>query len=222
MAEVVSEAPACAMPDGLPHGKDALRAEMKRRRAVLVPAARAAASREIAEAVCALDAWRRAELVLTYLACGTEADTRPLIERAWEAGKTVALPRCTGPRTLRWYVVENLSGLVRGPHGVWEPAPSAARAIAPPARSLAGGARAAGQPPAGPIRGASACALVPGLAFDAQGLRLGYGGGYYDAFLEAFAGTSLGVGFACQRVPSLKALGACEAHDRRVSLVVLR
>lgn len=43
-------------------------------------------------------------------------------------------------------------------------------------------------------------ALVPGLAFDREGFRLGYGGGFYDTFLPAFPGASIGLIRACQLV----------------------
>lgn len=102
---------------------------------------------------------------------------------------------------MRWYPVTSLTGLARGPFGVLEPAED-------PARELDLSGRA------------DALAVVPGLAFDARGFRLGYGGGYYDAFLASFRGTSVGLCREAQLVESLRALGAVDAHDVPVGLVV--
>lgn len=58
--------------------------------------------------------------------------------------------------------------------------------------------------------------LIPGLAFDRQGYRLGRGKGFYDRCLQGWAGMKVGVGFEMQRVDSLP----CEAHDQKVDFVV--
>ena len=61
-------------------------------------------------------------------------------------------------------------------------------------------------------------ALVPGLAFDREGFRLGYGGGFYDTFLPAFPGTSIGLIRACQLVDRLSVR---DIHDAPVNIVAL-
>lgn len=61
-------------------------------------------------------------------------------------------------------------------------------------------------------------ALVPGLAFDREGFRLGYGGGFYDAFLPDFPGASIGLARACQLVDRL---AVRDAHDVPVGLVCI-
>ena len=63
-----------------------------------------------------------------------------------------------------------------------------------------------------------ALALVPGLAFDAAGFRLGYGGGFYDTFLPNFPGTSIGLIRACQLV---ERLAVRDVHDAPVNIVAL-
>ena len=62
--------------------------------------------------------------------------------------------------------------------------------------------------------------IVPALAIDMQGFRLGYGGGYYDAFLADFPGVSIGLCREAQVVESLAALGARERYDIPVDLVI--
>ena len=61
-------------------------------------------------------------------------------------------------------------------------------------------------------------ALVPGLAFDREGFRLGYGGGFYDTFLPAFPGASIGLIRACQLV---ERLAVRDVHDAPVNIVAL-
>ena len=66
-------------------------------------------------------------------------------------------------------------------------------------------------PPTSPV-------LVPGLAFDREGFRLGYGGGFYDTFLPNFPGTSIGLIRACQLV---ERLAVRDVHDAPVNIVAL-
>ncbi len=61
-------------------------------------------------------------------------------------------------------------------------------------------------------------ALVPGLAFDAKGYRIGYGGGYYDAFLATFGGVSLGL---CRRAFYVSEIPFLEAYDKPVTRVIV-
>ena len=184
--------------------KDALRAECKAWRRNLDAAARERIDRAIAANVAALDAWRGAHTVLAYLSFGCEVDTRALIEQAWHEGKTVALPRCAA-RTcaMEWHRVTSFADLERSPLGVDEPPRNPATLI-----------DAAALDPKRTV------ALVPGLAFDGCGFRLGYGGGFYDAFLAQSNCTSIGLCRAGQLRESLAALGVVDGHDEPVSIVV--
>lgn len=146
--------------------------------------------------------WKAAPLVLTYLSCGSEVDTRQIIEEAWAQGKRVALPRCV-PATheLAWVEVTSFEGLVAGAHGIKEPVADA------PTLNL-------GELPD------TTLALVPGLLFDASCQRLGYGGGYYDRFLPTFGGFAVGLCRSGQFVESLETLGLVESHDVAVDKVI--
>ncbi len=184
--------------------KHALRKQLKDRRAALSTEERRHVDALIADCVCGLEVFARADILLSYLSFGSEVDTRAIIERAWAAGKTVALPRCVTrapeqPR-MEWLQVDSFDGLARGPLGVLEPSPAIHKRL--DLNSLT----------------ASSLALVPALAFDIDGYRLGYGGGFYDAFLAQFPGASAGL---CRETFLLESLGdALEPHDQPVSLVI--
>ena len=107
---------------------------------------------------------------------------------------------------MEWFVVDSLEGLVRGEHGVLEP-------VRDPARMV--------EPACGP-RGIASdqLAIVPGLAFDQQGFRLGYGGGFYDTFLSRFAGIAAGLCREALAVGDLAAAGVLDAHDQACDLVL--
>lgn len=188
------------MPMDATTGKALMRAQFKAVREGLIPGERGAIDEAIARNVAALPEFAAADAVFTYLSFGAEVDTRGLIQRAWEAGKTVCLPRVVpGTREMRWYAVESLDRLVRSSFGVEEPPDDPSREVRP-----ADFAR--------PV------ALVPGLAFDREGFRLGYGGGFYDTFLPNFPGTSIGLIRACQLV---ERLAVRDVHDAPVNIVAL-
>ena len=113
-----------------------------------------------------------APLVLAYVSFGAEVDTRALVTRLLSAGRRVAVPRCNeAERTMDFCEISGLDELSPGAHGILEPA---AEAPALGVAELAG----------------SVC-LVPGLVFDADGYRVGYGGGYYDRFLAFYPGDKI-------------------------------
>jgi 5-formyltetrahydrofolate cyclo-ligase len=95
----------------------------------------------------------------------SEVDTAPFIEQAWSQGITVLVPRCIpSTREMELYQFTGWDELQPGAYGIMEPSPGKARLWTE-----------------GVLPGA---VLVPGLAFDRQGGRLGYGGGYYDRYYE--------------------------------------
>lgn len=111
-----------------------------------------------------------------------EVDTRPFLDAARSTDKAILLPRIVDDN-LEFALSTEGDRLVRGPYGVLEPGPEAA------ARSIA----------------REAIILVPGIAFDVRGGRLGRGAGYYDRALAGlrrdFEPTAIiGLGFALQLV----------------------
>jgi 5-formyltetrahydrofolate cyclo-ligase len=143
--------------------KRTLRESLIAARDALPAAMRARASRSIADRIAALPAWRAARFVLLTLPFRSEWDARLAVRDALADGKTVAVPRVDAPaRMLHALVIEDLERDVEpGYRGI--PEPRADR-------------------PAIPLDRID-WVLVPGIAFDPAGKRLGYGGGYYDRLL---------------------------------------
>lgn len=189
-----------AAPTGpaLREAKRAMRASVVGLRDALPLAERAAGSIAIAARVLALPAFAAAPTILLTLPFRSEWDTRLVAQAALDAGKTVAVPRVDPEaRVLVLHRVDALeSGVVAGHRGIPEPRPDA-----PVVRPEA-----------------VAFALVPGVAFDATGSRLGYGGGYYDRLLPLMPGDvpRIAGAFDVQIVDAVPAAG----HDLAVDLVV--
>lgn len=160
---------AVASSQGSDAGKTALRAEYVRIRTKISPALRATTDARILQRLVELPTWREARLVLTYVSFGSEVDTHGLMQAAWSAGKQVAVPRCRRSHSLDFYVISSEDDLEPGLRGLMEPSPDCGRPLTPP--QMVG----------------SLC-IVPGLVFDADGYRIGYGGGYYDRFLAFYPG----------------------------------
>ena len=133
-------------------------------------------------------------MVFAYHSVGREVATAAILSAAQRLGKQVALPRCEKPGEMTFYLVKGEQDLTAGKYGIPEPAAHCAVAVATE-RSLC---------------------LVPGLAFDRRGYRIGYGGGYYDRFLASFPGASVGLvrqSFLCADLPK-------EPFDQAVDAVV--
>lgn len=163
---------------------------------------RAGLDAAIEASLCALPEFEATEVLLAYLDFGPEVRTRGIIQRAWNADKTVALPWCVpGTHEMRWFKIEGFDDLVRSSLGVEEPVPDDEN------EQLLG-------------TGERMMALVPGLTFDAAGYRLGYGGGFYDTFLAKFDGVSVGLCREAQFSEDLVAEGIIDAHDLPAQLVV--
>ena len=175
--------------------KAALRAAMLARRDALAPEVLRAGSAAIAMHLQRLAAWQSARCISSYLAIGSEVRTQELIEHALARGVTVALPRThKTERRLTLHRVDDLHSLQRGRFGLLEP-PATAPEIDPAEIELF---------------------VVPGVAFDARGNRLGYGAGYYDHLLAASQGRRVALAFSEQLALHVPA----DAHDCPVELLV--
>ncbi|HEY1327308.1 MAG TPA: 5-formyltetrahydrofolate cyclo-ligase [Casimicrobiaceae bacterium] len=158
-----------AAPTGpaLREAKRAMRAAIVSQRDAMPREERAAASQAIAARVTALPAFAAASSVLVTLPFRSEWDSALVALTALAAGKKVIVPRVdVAARVLTLHAVESLErAIAPGYRGIPEP-----RADTPAA-----------------LADEIALALVPGVAFDAEGRRLGYGGGYYDRLLPLLA-----------------------------------
>jgi len=147
--------------------KEALRKQALKRRDALPEEEREEKSRRIAEAVSKLPEFRAAHTVLLFASYSSEVDTWPLICQALDAGKTVALPRVEEDGwTLSIRRVRDLGkDLQLSRWGIMEPEEHCQLIELDKLDFV----------------------LVPGVAFDEQGRRLGYGGGFYDNLLRSLA-----------------------------------
>lgn len=177
-------------------GKSELRALMRQKRREVPPERR----KSVSEALCS-KLLARADIssaissgaaIAVYLATPDELDLGLFISAALDRGARLAAPRWNG-ETYELASFDSLSSLCPGPHSILEPNASA------------------------PLSDASIW-LIPGLAFTRNGVRLGYGGGWYDRMLEnaARGRTLLGISYGFQVVDSLPA----EDHDILMTEIV--
>ena len=173
--------------------KKALRRAIGEKKRALSQAQIEARSRVLADRLFATEAWHEARSLYAYISFNQEVRTAPIIERAWAEGKRVAVPRVVdGEMTFLW--LEDFSHLKEGAYGIPEPMGD------------------------GPVaRDPGALVLMPGLAFDREGHRVGYGGGFYDRFLAREPGhPTLALCFDFQLLDSLEV----EEHDVPVDQVL--
>lgn len=178
----------------LKRAKRAVRREILAERDRLPEGERAAMSAAIADQLLAVDELRDVGTVMAFWSFGSEVDTLPLLERLQVEGKQVALPRIEG-RDVVPVAYATGDPLSETSFGAKEPV--AGRPIAPSALDVV---------------------VVPGVAFDRDGGRVGYGAGFYDRLLgklrdDAFA---VAVAFGVQVVERVPAGGT----DRRVDAIV--
>lgn len=166
--------------------RDALSQEARRRAACL-----------ITERLLGHQWFYRADILLCYASYGSELETGELIREALRLGKQVFLPRVLPGHRMDFFQIGSPEELQPGFHGILEPPELH------PYREIAENPALRGEE-TGP--GGPALMLMPGVAYDPYGNRLGYGGGYYDRYLEAhprFLTYSIGIGHSCQLVEKL-------------------
>ncbi|MFO7536303.1 MAG: 5-formyltetrahydrofolate cyclo-ligase [Kiritimatiellia bacterium] len=175
--------------------KAALRMDMKRRRAGLDLVAAAAASLLIQERLCALAVFREARWVACYRALPGEVDTARLFQACFAAGKAMAVPVMRPHlRAYAWGRLGPDTAMRPGPLGI--PEPSDPEWVEPDALDLI---------------------VVPGVAFDRNGGRLGHGKGYYDRLLaEAGRAFKAGLAFEWQLAECIPR----ESHDVAMDMVI--
>ena len=127
--------------------------------------------------------WQEAKTVGITVAIGREIETRNMIARGWQEGKQIAVPKSDPERgNLQFFVITSFDQLKSGHYGIPEPNPDKTRPIETNAIDLV---------------------IVPGLVFDQQGFRIGYGGGFYDRFLAEYSNKTLALAFEMQLVPEI-------------------
>jgi len=173
-----------------------LREEIRARMAGLSQQAREDASARARALLKRQAAWQQARSVLLYAPTDGELNVWPLLEDALETGKVLALPwfDAATKRYLACPVEDLAKDLEPGRYGILEP--SGSRNPVPLNRLD--------------------FILVPGVAFDLHGRRLGRGRGHYDQLLTAVRGTTCGVAFDQQIVRQVPV----EPHDSEVNCIL--
>ncbi len=176
--------------------KDRLRAEMSARAASLTAKELEVAGAAAAALVAGLPEWKQSRTVCLYASFGSEPATDALLRLALSQGRTLLLPRMAGDRSASVRRVSSLDELRPSRLGIREPGE--------------------GAPEASP--GDADLILVPGLAFDRRGRRLGRGAGFYDRLLRGLPRRTFLLGHA--HAFQLTGLVPTETHDVKVRAVV--
>lgn len=173
--------------------KQELRRSIRARKRAMTEAEIESRSARLGELFAASQAYRQAKTIYGYLPYNQEVRTVPMLEQALRDGKRVAVPKVYGDE-MKFIFITDLSQVEKGYAGI--PEPIADEPVADDETALV---------------------LMPGLAFDPQGHRIGYGGGFYDKFLSREPGhPTLALCYEFQMLPCLET----EAHDIPVDTVL--
>jgi 5-formyltetrahydrofolate cyclo-ligase len=144
---------------------------------------------QMLNSLCTWDVFKEACIIHIFLSKADEPETSQIIELAWKSGKQIGVP-CVLPDTLELFhsQLNSFEDLRPGALGVLEPSPEQRTALTPESFDLV---------------------IVPGVAFDRQGGRLGYGKGYYDRFLDQSLAFRLALAFDFQILETVPT----EMHD---------
>ena len=142
--------------------KKEMRAQIRAKKRAMTESQIVSASARLGEQFRACDLYKNAKTIYGYLPYNQEVRTVPMLEQAIRDGKRVAVPKCYGEEMRFLYITDFVNEVAPGYANIPEPI--------------------ADEPVA---QDKTALVLMPGLAFDPQGHRIGYGGGFYDRFLAA-------------------------------------
>lgn len=153
--------------------KNNLRNKYKALRRNMPPTRKHQMDVEIQSRLLSLRQYHQNDILFTYVSKDIEVDTMAIIAAARANQKRIAVPRCIpGEIDMEFFFIHGEEDLEPGMFGVLEPVPDRCVKVTDFSRGLC---------------------IVPGLSFDAEGFRLGYGKGYYDRFLAQFQGTTVGL-----------------------------
>ena len=177
--------------------KQEIRQWMKQRRRSLSAQARQDYSEQIAERVIRHSMFGECDTLYCYAAYNEEADTARILKEAWRLGKCTAVPKVVSEGQMEFYEIHSPNELTVGYHGIPEPAADTVRVC--------------------PDEGRNTLIILPGLAFDRNGNRLGYGGGFYDRYLQKYPFChTIGIAFSAQCIEQIPS----ETHDCRAETVI--
>ena len=173
--------------------KTLLRRQIREKKRAMTAEQICSASEKLGQMLVQTEQYCRAKTVYGYLPYNQEVRTVPMLQRALEDGKRVAVPKVYGDE-MRFIYLEDLTQVEKSDMGIPEPVADGPVADDP-----------------------EALVLMPGLAFDKEGNRIGYGGGFYDKFLEKEPNhPTVALCYAFQMVEQLQT----QEHDIPVDLVL--
>lgn len=178
--------------------KESIRAELRLLRKGIGTAERHKKSQAVTELLLQLQHFQKAQVIHLYLSYATEVETGSLFSLARRGKKRIIVPVMdVNSKSLRFSELNMLSSdiLEKGPFGIRQPYPEFQKEVDPAIIDLW---------------------IVPGLGFDPQGNRMGYGGGYYDRALQGRKTTVVGLAFERQILPHLP----LEATDVPVDYII--
>jgi 5-formyltetrahydrofolate cyclo-ligase len=175
-------------------GKSTFRKEMLAKRAAAGPSARAEADRNILAALTSLPEYLAADMVFCYVSTADEPDTLALFGDAWARGKRICVPLCLSMGVMQAREITCPEDLKAGKYDIPEPKPHCL--IVPPEDIDLN--------------------IVPCVCCDRDGYRLGYGGGFYDRWLEKRSAPAAVVCFENMIVPAVPR----EQHDQQADILV--
>lgn len=132
---------------------------------------------DIMSRLLSLKAYKKAQTIMVYMSCRGEADTLKIIEKSIDDGKKLCAPVCIDKKTMVAKSFDDLSQLIKGAYGILEPVGDIVKNID--------------------------LILVPGVAFNENLHRIGYGAGYYDRFLKETTAKSVGLFYEMQKAEFL-------------------
>ena len=176
--------------------KKKIRKEVLARRNGLPQAELEAMSREICGRFTGLHVLSACSSVMIFLSFGSEINTDYIIERLWQQGKKVFVPLCKPEtREMDIFPLASFADVEPGYFGIREPKKDLHSPVAKEVIDLV---------------------VVPAVAFDRQGYRVGYGGGYYDRFMAGLPVPKIGLAFSCQLI----AQAPVDEYDQAVQGIV--
>lgn len=177
----------------LQSSKQALRKQMLECRRCLSAEEVSKKSKCIIDKILETDSYKKAGCIYAYISTRNEVDLQALIEDAWTEGKRVAVPKVCG-QDMSFYYIESYADLAKGNFGILEPKDGTMQA-----------------------EEKDALMLIPGVAYDRVGNRIGYGGGYYDRYLsKEHSHYIIAPSYGFQIIDTL----ASEEHDIQVDKII--
>lgn len=176
--------------------KNAIRAEMLKKRLEISEDEKSSLEAEIIKKFTSLTSFRYADTILLYYPIKGEVNVLPIMEKAIAQGKKIAFPRCQESGIMSFHYVSDLSELNTGKFSIPEPS-----------EELPKYSRKSSE---------HDIIIVPAVTYDRKGYRIGYGKGYYDRYLCSFKGTVVGISldrFMSKELPRGR-------YDKQVNVVL--